>query len=379
MSARPQSRMVIFDRGRLRTTAVALALAMGVVGGTPTPAAAAGPEDHSHETVTQVNGALGPHDLAHVAGITLAHDAARAYAAMVTAASADGSRLVATGGYRTFDQQVELRARKGSWAAPPGTSMHGWGIAVDFDMQQTDFAWLRQHAAGFGWVHPAWAQPGGSKPEPWHWEYVGTDAGLPDPVPAMPALPEVDAGTLLGKARIERLEGQPGRWFEVLEGVDVEDPRGAGHYPGTALPAEPGNFAVAGYHQGPRAALRGLETLVAGDAVRVVSPEGEEHVYDIVRAERLGLDDGWAVGPDPLEDGSSGVMTLTTGVDDTALLVVWARLRACEAEQPDEAATDEVTTDETATDEVTTDTADLGIPCHRSSVPVITSPPTTPR
>jgi LAS superfamily LD-carboxypeptidase LdcB len=33
--------------------------------------------------------------------------------------------------------------------------------------------WMQLNAGQFGWVHPAWAQQGGSKPEAWHWEYVG--------------------------------------------------------------------------------------------------------------------------------------------------------------------------------------------------------------
>ena len=29
------------------------------------------------------------------------------------------------------------------------------------------------NASLFGWSHPAWAQQGGSKPEPWHFEFGG--------------------------------------------------------------------------------------------------------------------------------------------------------------------------------------------------------------
>jgi hypothetical protein len=25
----------------------------------------------------------------------------------------------------------------------------------------------------YGFFHPSWAQQGGSKPEPWHWEFAG--------------------------------------------------------------------------------------------------------------------------------------------------------------------------------------------------------------
>jgi zinc D-Ala-D-Ala carboxypeptidase len=25
----------------------------------------------------------------------------------------------------------------------------------------------------YGWIHPSWAAAGGSRPEPWHFEYEG--------------------------------------------------------------------------------------------------------------------------------------------------------------------------------------------------------------
>jgi hypothetical protein len=30
---------------------------------------------------------------------------------------------------------------------------------------------MKANAGTFGWVHPDWAEPSGSKPEPWHWEF----------------------------------------------------------------------------------------------------------------------------------------------------------------------------------------------------------------
>jgi hypothetical protein len=29
------------------------------------------------------------------------------------------------------------------------------------------------HGASYGWIHPTWAAQGGSRPEPWHFEYAG--------------------------------------------------------------------------------------------------------------------------------------------------------------------------------------------------------------
>jgi hypothetical protein len=89
-----------------------------------------------------------------------------------------GQDIGITDGYRSYDEQVACRAEKGSLCADPGTSNHGWAKAVDIGAccavnsgGGAAFDWLTANAARFGWVHPPWAQPGGSKPEPWHWEY----------------------------------------------------------------------------------------------------------------------------------------------------------------------------------------------------------------
>jgi len=80
--------------------------------------------------------------------------------------------------YRDYPSQVSLRARKPGLAAVPGTSNHGWGTAVDLCGGIESFGtpqheWLVVNGPMFGWYHPSWAQAGGSKPEPWHFEYGG--------------------------------------------------------------------------------------------------------------------------------------------------------------------------------------------------------------
>jgi hypothetical protein len=65
----------------------------------------------------------------------------------------------------------------GASAAVPGTSNHGWGVAVDFaDVGASGgerWRWLMDAAPRFGFVNPLWARDGdptnGSQ-EPWHWE-----------------------------------------------------------------------------------------------------------------------------------------------------------------------------------------------------------------
>ncbi|MCZ2830303.1 D-alanyl-D-alanine carboxypeptidase family protein [Modestobacter sp. VKM Ac-2986] len=104
-------------------------------------------------------------------------DAAAAYTAMSAAyQGAFGTPLCITDSYRSFGAQVDAHARKPRITAVPGTSNHGWGLAVDlcggvnvFGTAQT--AWMQLNAGHFGWVHPDWAQARGQNPEPWHWEY----------------------------------------------------------------------------------------------------------------------------------------------------------------------------------------------------------------
>lgn len=88
-----------------------------------------------------------------------------------------GVHLVVTDSYRSYAAQAATRAAKGRLAAVPGTSNHGWGLAIDVgggaqDYGTSQYLWLRENAPKFGWDNPAWARIGGSKPEPWHWEYT---------------------------------------------------------------------------------------------------------------------------------------------------------------------------------------------------------------
>ncbi len=90
-----------------------------------------------------------------------------------------GTDISVTDAYRDYDAQVRVKAAKGNLAATPGTSNHGWGLALDLGGGINRFGtaqhlWMRENAAAYGWHLPGWALAGGSKPEPWHWEYSGT-------------------------------------------------------------------------------------------------------------------------------------------------------------------------------------------------------------
>jgi hypothetical protein len=147
------------------------------------------------EVLTVVSRQAGFHcKVAQVGGADLA------WTALVAAASADG--MVIQGGwcYRTYEAQATAWNTRRCYipgncdgdpfppTARPGTSMHGWALAVDIwgasgllTCSSPELLWLQVSAPHFGWVHPKWARCGQPGAEPWHWEYVGTDFLTVDP------------------------------------------------------------------------------------------------------------------------------------------------------------------------------------------------------
>lgn len=126
--------------------------------------------------------ALSP--LAFSPSVLLRADAARALERLNDAYKKRfGCDVGPVGGYRSYEDQVSLYAQKPGLAAKPGTSNHGWGLAADLSgdcdgngaginvFGTPEHQWMATNAGGYGWVLPQWAQQGGSKPEPWHWEF----------------------------------------------------------------------------------------------------------------------------------------------------------------------------------------------------------------
>lgn len=113
-------------------------------------------------------------------GHRLRCDAARALDALSAEFTKEfGKPLSITDSYRDYAGQVACQQAKGSLCAVPGTSNHGWALAVDVASNVNvagtrEHKWMQNNASKHGWILPSWAQQGGSKPEPWHWEYVGT-------------------------------------------------------------------------------------------------------------------------------------------------------------------------------------------------------------
>jgi LAS superfamily LD-carboxypeptidase LdcB len=138
-----------------------------------------------------------------IGNFLLVDPASRACRALVAAAEARGFQVRATGTYRTYLQQEALfRSRytlevlkgrptkrwngetwyqlpKTAMAAVPGTSNHGWGLAVDFaeelngtpqpeSVSPKFVRWLIKNAATYGFSAEL-------QSEPWHWRYVAGD------------------------------------------------------------------------------------------------------------------------------------------------------------------------------------------------------------
>jgi LAS superfamily LD-carboxypeptidase LdcB len=121
------------------------------------------------------NGNLPPSDLAPIKNGQLRKDAAAAWNAMNAECRANGVELRPTGSkssYRTYAQQVELwnlyQSGGGNLAARPGTSNHGWGIAVDLASQQMrsmldrvgdKYGWSKRTSdAPSEWWHIRWRE-----------------------------------------------------------------------------------------------------------------------------------------------------------------------------------------------------------------------------
>jgi hypothetical protein len=99
----------------------------------------------------------------------LSADAAAAFKAMAADARRAGVTLPVSDSYRSLDEQMAMADREGRYAegglaAEPGTSAHGWGLAVDLDLNTRSSKWMRENASKYGFVEDV-------AREPWHWTY----------------------------------------------------------------------------------------------------------------------------------------------------------------------------------------------------------------
>ena len=107
-------------------------------------------------------------------------DAASSFLQMAAAAKKDNIDLVSaiTGSYRDLAGQEYMYATKPKgMAAKPGTSKHGWGVALDIGYANAQ-NWINKNGGKFGWGLPNWAKGGF---EPWHFEKLGAATGANSP------------------------------------------------------------------------------------------------------------------------------------------------------------------------------------------------------
>jgi len=172
--------------------AVALVAALAL----PSPPASADspihPENRPSGLSGETNGRVRPEALVGVEGdCRAARAAGPSLALMMVAARADGVALRPGDCYRPAGAQSAAKSNacgRGNCAcaAGSGTSMHGWGEAVDFKdaggslgFTSSGYRWLKGNGARYGWNHARWSEPGGSAcPEAWHWEWVGDGGSM---------------------------------------------------------------------------------------------------------------------------------------------------------------------------------------------------------
>jgi sortase A len=158
------------------------------------------------------------------------------------------------------------------------------------------------------------------------WKQSTEDPLLPLPGQAAPRLPDGKGIAYLYIPRLGRDFG-----FAIVEGVSEADlKKGPGHYNGTALPGQVGDFAIAGHRVGHGEPFLNLDLLRAGDSV-IVQTESKWFVYRVKGTDHNNIDsvdadgipgreivdpsDGAVIGPVPDHPGATpteSLMTLTT-------------------------------------------------------------------
>lgn len=115
--------------------------------------------------------------------------------------------------YRSYNRQVYWRnywCSRGACgnAAVPGTSNHGWGLAVDTD----DHALVNEYGAEFGW-QKAWSD---AAHEPWHFKYASGHYNGENPGPDYNA---TDPRVRKLSRKIDKARKAKGKKIKRLRGI----------------------------------------------------------------------------------------------------------------------------------------------------------------
>ncbi len=149
-------------------------------------------------------------------------------------------------------------------------------------------------------------------------------------VPATPGPPTTDPGVgqPVGTLAIPRI----GLDQVVVEGTGpAQLAAGPGHYPGTPLPGQQGNAAIAGHRTTHGRPFYDLDALVSGDPITVTTLQGTFH-YAVIRSEVVAPTDVAVL--DPSSDPELTLTTCTPRYSAAQRLVVVARLVAPSAAAP---------------------------------------------
>ncbi|WP_310740428.1 class E sortase [Microbispora sp. H10885] len=123
----------------------------------------------------------------------------------------------------------------------------------------------------------------------------------------------VRPGDALALLRIPRLGA--GYRFAVVEGVGPDAlRRGPGHYPGTALPGQVGNFVLSGHRTTYAAPFNRIDRLQRGDDIMVDAWDAR-YTYQVTRKEVVDPGEVDVVDPVPGHPGqrpTTAFMTMTT-------------------------------------------------------------------
>lgn len=120
----------------------------------------------------------------------------------------------------------------------------------------------------------------------------------------------------------------------VVEGTNEDDLRkGPGHYPGTPLPGQAGNSAIAGHRTTYGAPFFRLNEMSAGDPIYVTDLSGHTWIYKVSGAPQVVSPDDVAV-LDPTPFAQLTLTTCNPRFSATSRLVVFARLAGPAAPVP---------------------------------------------
>ena len=153
-------------------------------------------------------------------------------------------------------------------------------------------------------------------------------ASLPPPTPTVgapvvaPVIAPPAPGGPVGIISIPKIAVK----MVIVEGTDADQLRsGPGHYPGTPLPGESGNVAIAGHRTTYLHPFYNLDALAPGDAIDILTVQGL-FTYHVVSSQAVDPTDVAVVAPTP-----TPMLTLTTcnpRYSATQRLVVQAALVA---------------------------------------------------